>query len=350
MTSARELLFVLVRQRFTASHRARVEEICRQSTIDWKGLVRMAATEGVAPIAGVNLAACDPAQTRVPRIVTERLQAALFENVAFKAARGSELAGQVIELDSRGYDVLLLKSAALEATGVYAQPWVTSAVDLDILVKPRPGISPRPEDVKYRQVLNDTYGVENGDHTTHHDLSLNGVVRFPLDDVWAAARGVQLDGVPALVYVTCPEDLLFTLCLNSCRKRYFRLKALFDVAETVAHYPELDWQRFAARVRASDSAGVVFAALSAADQTLGLPSEAREHYTALLGRARAMVLRSAVRVMRDVRPRHRHVTLTALQYASFTGRQRWRSARLSAWNSLPTRTQAERVSSRLPGE
>ena len=54
MSSTRELLFSLTRQRFTPAHRARAEQLCRDAKVDWKALVQMAANEGVAPIAGVN--------------------------------------------------------------------------------------------------------------------------------------------------------------------------------------------------------------------------------------------------------------------------------------------------------
>src|SRR5207253_1716580 len=112
----------------------------------------------------------------------------------------------------------------------------------------------------------DTYGVENGDYTGHHDLSLNGIVSWPANDLWRAAHSVPVDDAPAVTaYVLSPEDQLWTLCLNSCRKRFFRLKALFDIAETIAHYPDLDWDYFVRRVRMSESEGIVFTALRATE-------------------------------------------------------------------------------------
>jgi hypothetical protein len=350
MTSRRQLLFALTRQRFTAGHQALVEDLCQHTRVDWMSVARGAAGEGVAPIVGVNLASCDPGKTNVPADVTARLEQALFENVAFKAQRRRELTKQVRQLNARGYDVLLLKSAGLEATGVYEHPWVTCARDVDIVLRMKnPGSEP-PDNVKFRGVLNDTYGVENGDYTGHHDLSLNGVVPWPSGDLWRAARPVRLDGAPAAAtFVMCPEDQLWTLCLNSCRKRYFRLKALFDLAETLAHYADFDWDYFARRVRTSESEGIVFAALRAVDATLGLPTAARPCYSALLSRRRAFVLGSIVTLLRRSES-SRRVTCTALQYASFNPKQRWRSMKISVWGRLPRRTAVERAESRLPGE
>jgi Uncharacterised nucleotidyltransferase len=301
MTSARQLLFALTRQRFSAAYHALVEDLCQRTPVDWVSMARVAASEGVAPIAGVNLASCDPEKTNVPVAVTARLQQALFENVALKAERRREFVEQMRQLTARGYDVLLLKSAGLEAAGVYRHPWVTCARDLDIILKARDVDQHRSDDSGFRQELNES-GVENDKNPIeHHDLSINGVVSWPAEDLWRAARPVLLDEPPAAAaYVLSPEDQLWTLCLNSCRKRFFRLKALFDIAETATHYPDLDWDYFARRVHHIHSG--------------------------------------------------RHVTRTALQYASFNGKQRWRSLKVGICGRLPRRTAAELVEAHLPGE
>jgi len=74
----------------------------------------------------------------------------------------------------------------------------------------------------------------------HHDVDMNGVLPVRFDRIWEAARAVDFHGQEA--FVMAPEDLLLSLCINSCRKRYFRLKHLFDIAETV-HRLDLDWNR-----------------------------------------------------------------------------------------------------------
>ena len=132
-----------------------------------------------------------------------------------------------------------------------------------------------------------------------------------------------------------------------CRKRYFRLKALFDIAETLEHYGDLDWDFFAQRVRTSGAEGVVFTALRAADETLGVPPAAGRWYSALLSRRRAVVLGAIVTLVHRSRS---PLPRTALQYASFSQQQRWRFVKLTAWNRLPRRSASERAQARLPGE
>jgi hypothetical protein len=350
MSAERELLFALARQRFTPAHRARVEAICQASAIDWTSVERVAGQEGVAPVVGANLASCDASRTGVPTEVAERFQDTLFENAALKAERRREFTEQLIDLDAHGYDVLLLKSISLEVTGVYEGPWVTAARDVDIVLRARPVRKDAPNDEAFRQSLNEC-GVENDkDPTEHHDLSVNGIVHLPFEEMWRAARPVDLEGVPAsTAYVLCPEDQLLALCLNSCRKRFFRLKALFDIAETLERYPDLDWGLFEERVREADAEGLVFAALRAADQTLGIPDRARRWCSAIVTGRRALVLGAIVGFLHRSHSRQR-LARTALQYASFSHRQRWRFVKLSAWNSLPKPTAAQRAEARLPGE
>jgi len=350
MSAERELLCVLLRQRFTAEHRERAEAICAGTAIDWRAFVRAAAAGGVAPIAGANLAACDAATTRVPEAVSERFQQALFENVALKIERRREFLEQLVQLNARGYDALLLKSAGLEATGVYEQPWVTAARDVDVVLRDRAPDRSVVEDRVFRESLRER-GVENEsdrDAARHHDVSLSGILTVPFDDIWSAARRIELDGDPAAVaYVMCPEDQLLTLCLNSSRKRYFRLKGLFDIAETAAHHPDLDWALLARRILACDAEAIVYTAFRAVDVTVGLPAGARRFYRSLVGPMRAAVLLPLVRIASRSRSR---IVPAALQYASFTGRQRWRDLRLTLSNRLPRATAAERAQSRLPGE
>jgi hypothetical protein len=349
MNHTRDLLFALTRQLFTSSCQERVAVLSHGSPVDWESVAAIAAAEGVAPIVGVNLAACDPAATNVPATVTERLQHALFENVAMKVARHRQLVEGVTHFDVRGYDVLLLKSAALEASGVYERPWVTCARDMDLVLRRRDGAPVAPDEWAVRAVSHDN-GIEceiNG----HHDVSIFGLVDLSFDSIWRAARAVRFEEAPACpAYVMCPEDLLFTLCLNACRKKYFRLKALFDIAETVTRYPDLDWKSFDARVRASESHGVVFTALCAADETLGLPAPGRECYVQLVGRGRAHLLRSLVKALRRSRS-PRLTGVLALRYASFNRRQRVRSAQRSAMQ-WPGRqmTARELAEGALPGE
>src|SRR5262249_13391785 len=78
------------------------------------------------------------------------------------------------------------------------------------------------------------------------------------------------------VWLMGSEDLLISLCINSCRKRFFRLKSLCDIAETIRKHPALDWAVLAHKARRYGCQNIVYAALYVTAQTIGcdLPSGA----------------------------------------------------------------------------
>jgi hypothetical protein len=334
MSRERALLYGLLRQRFTAVDQVRVTAICQEGPVDWSRVADVAVEEGVAPIVGVNLAQCAAVTATIPARVTTRLQQALFENVATKLRRRRQLADGVTLFQERGYDVLVLKSAALDAAGVYRHPWVTCARDVDLILRRTPGSAPALDEWAVRALSRDN-GVEceiNG----HHDVSIYGLIDLPFDVMWRASTASALPDSPAqVVHHLCAEDLLITLCMNACRQRYFRLKALFDVAETVAHFPGVSWAVVEARARGAQASGIVFAALCAVDETIGLPTSTRQAYQRFVSPTRARVIRALVRATCDSDSYHWSGVL-ALRYAGFTNRQRFLSAQRSALQ-WPTR-------------
>ncbi|MFP5284355.1 MAG: nucleotidyltransferase family protein, partial [Thermoanaerobaculia bacterium] len=202
----------------------------------------------VAPIVGANLK-------------LESLQRAFFENVLIKAQEAERLAQGIGRLREAGYQVMLLKGTALDLL-VYREPWVTASKDADLLLRP---VRRLAEDEKAVRRSLYRSGIEC-DVPRHHDLDMNGVLPVRYDRIWAAARRVDYHGQEA--FVMANEDLLISLCINSCRKRFFRLKHLFDIAESTRRL-ELDWDRLAARAREDRCEGIVYAALHVARETLG---------------------------------------------------------------------------------
>jgi hypothetical protein len=241
------VLFAAARQDFRVEHRATVEAL---SPVDWDKVAAVAENHGVAPIVGANLK-------------LESLQRAFFENVLIKAQEAERLARGIGRLREAGYQVMLLKGAALDLL-VYREPWVTTSKDSDLLLRPEPGRRLADDERAVRRSLYRS-GIEC-DLPGHHDVDMNGVLPIHFDRIWAAARTVDYHGQEA--FVMAPEDLLISLCINSCRKRFFRLKHLFDIAET-AQRLEIDWDRFAARAREDRCEAIVYTALHVARETLG---------------------------------------------------------------------------------
>ena len=163
---------------------------------------------------------------------------------------------------------MLLKGAALDLA-VYEEPWVVTSQDIDLVLRPSPGWEgpARPGGERGAAARSRPSGIEC-DLESHHDVTMNGVLPVDFRRIWrdgaAAARprrGRLADGARG------PADL--ASAVNGCRKR-FRLKGLFDVAETVGRLSGLDWTRLAASAHAARAEGLVLAALAAASATIGV--------------------------------------------------------------------------------
>jgi hypothetical protein len=305
------VLFAAARQDFREEHRSLVEAL---APFDWDKLAAIAEDHGVAPIVGANLKA-------------ENLQRAFFENVLIKAQEAERLAQGIARLRGAGYQVMLLKGLALDLL-VYREPWVTTSKDADLLLRPEPGRRLSDDERAVRRSLYRS-GIEC-DLLTHHDVDMNGVLPVRFDRIWADSRAVDFHGQEA--FVMAPEDLLISLCINSCRKRFFRLKHLFDIAETVRRL-DIDWDRLAAHAREDRCEGIVHAALHVTAETLGceVPAGALE----ALG-----VPRSRVHLIRRLVARHlRRGSLDSppsawLPYACYRPEQALRSLRFAlSWEA-----------------
>jgi hypothetical protein len=216
---------------------------------------------------------------------------------------------------------MLLKGAALDLL-VYAEPWVASSRDTDLLVRPLPGFRPGSEERELRAALYRA-GIEC-DLEAHHDVDMNGVLPIPFARIWEDAQPVDFRGQEA--WVMSPEDLLISLCINSCRKRFRRLKGLFDIAETIAA-GNLDWERLTRKALDYRCEGIVFAALLTTELAVGcdLPDGYLDALAGLIP-VRAALLRGLVsRSLRAGSFSGPETGGLLLSYTSYRWGQAWRS-------------------------
>jgi hypothetical protein len=340
MTAEDRILFLCARQDFLPAHRQAVEALCgeERGSLRWEALAATAEEHGVAPIAGYNLRSCDPAALDLPPAAARRLELAFFENAVTKEKEAERLAAALVHLRQAGYEAMLLKGTALDLL-VYREPWVAASRDTDLVLRPLAGRELAPDERAVRRALYRS-GIEC-DLLEHHDVTLNGALPVRFARIWEEARPVRFRGVEALVM--SPEDLLISLCVNACRKRYFRLKSLFDLAESVRRLQGLDWDRLARRSREHGCAAVVWTALAAARETLdcplpagaldglGVPAFRRRLLGALISRfLRASSLVSAGDGVSRLLP-----------YAALRPRQAWRAFRWSVTHRPPPHHRAE---------
>ncbi|HWM94015.1 MAG TPA: nucleotidyltransferase family protein [Thermoanaerobaculia bacterium] len=276
------LLFAVTRQDFLGEHREAVDILAR-GPMRWEEVAATAERHGVAPIAGANLKRCGLGEP-----VAGRFERALFENALIKAREAERLAEGIGRLREAGYQVMLLKGVALDLL-VYREPWVVVSKDADLLLRPEPGRRLAEDERDVRRSLYRS-GIEC-DVPRHHDVDMNGALPVRFDRIWEGARKIGFHGQEA--FVMAPEDLLISLCVNSCRKRFFRLKSLFDVAESVRRL-ELDWGRLAGRAREDRCERIVYAALHATMETLGCEVPAGVLDALEVPRTRVLLIRRLV--------------------------------------------------------
>lgn len=328
MTPEDRILFLCARQDFLPEHREAVHALCGGPEIRWEALAKTAARHGVLPIVGANLRQCDAAVLGLPPGFAERLEIAVFENAAVRERDADRLATALARLREVELEAMLLKGTALTLL-VYREPWVVTSRDVDLVLRPGPGWEMgKGEEKAVRKSLY-TNGIECDLHD-HHDVTMNGVLPVDFARIWRDARPLCFRGEDA--WIPSPEDLLLSLCINACRKRYFRLKGLFDVAEAVARFRDLDWGRMALLAREGRAQGMAHAALVAARETVGcdLPAGALGGLGVSPAKARllesliAAYLRRGSLVDRTGEPLARLLT-----YASFRPAEAWRSVRYS---------------------
>lgn len=347
MKTEDRILFLCARQDFLPRHREAVEALSRHTEVRWVELAKTAGRHGVLPIVGANLRRCDPAALRLPPGLAERLQRAVFESAAVRERDADRLAAALVRLREVGLEAMLLKGTALSLF-VYREPWVVDSRDIDLVLRPLPGW--REDEGGEREVRRSLYksGIEC-DLFDHHDVTMNGVLPVDFERIWRDARPVRFRGAAA--WTMSPEDLLLSLCVNACRKRFLRLKGLFDLAETVPRLPDLEWELFAARVRECRCEGIVSTAFTAARETLGcdLPEGALEPLG--VSPARARLLRSLVAaflVRGSLVDRTGEELAVVLSYASFRPSEAWRSLRYSFTHPPVHRPPADFEASLLP--
>lgn len=301
MIPENQLLFTLTRQTFTESHRDSVRDLCQRENIDWGTVYETAQLHGVAPLVYENMKPLGAAELGIEEQVRDKFRLCYYANTITQEMRAKVLADALAFFEGRKIDVMLIKGVAFNQR-VYEHPWYTMSDDVDLVLR-----------LKREAVSDDTFqefahrlhgsGIEY-DFYEHHDVTLNGVLALDFDRIWANAQRIEFG--ESSVYLPSAEDMLVTACTNSCRKRFFRLKCLCDIAETIARSDDLDWNGFTQAAQADDCDTVVYTALLVTMLTVGcdVPEHVMRDLSANPVRAKTL------RVLAD-RTRH-HAPLSTL--------------------------------------
>lgn len=257
------VLLACTRLNFGEEQLREVAALSRAAPIDWDQVYTTADVHGVAPLVFTNLQLS--AAEQIPRPIVEQFERALFHNVLAKSLIANKT-GEVLAYFGRlGIDVMLIKGAALDRV-LYEHPWYTVANDVDLI------LNCHADQVDARAIEKYIFTFDNihfeYDYVGHHDVSMNGSLPIDFGAIWSDAQPIDLAGQRILVMAK--EDLLIASCINSCRKRFYRLKNLLDIAEMVnAWSGTTDWNRFVSKCKAYQCSNIVFTALLVARSVLG---------------------------------------------------------------------------------
>ena len=267
-----KLLFLCARTAFSESHRQQVYDLCLGQTVDWDKVYSTAHQHGIAPLVFTNLQQCNPAELGLPQEIINQFRLSFTRNISTKAYIAEKLSELLAFFEQRSLEVMVIKGSALDIV-VYNRPWYTFSNDVDLIVKVQPAQISAQNDQEIKTFLNGFPGFEY-EYFEHHDVSINGVLPINFSQIWADATKTTFREHP--VWVMSPEDMLISACINSCRKRFFRLKALCDIAEIIVKFQEtLNWTLLLQKAKAYDCSNIVYTALLVTQITVGceLPTD-----------------------------------------------------------------------------
>lgn len=259
------LVYLCCTQDLPPDRLQRIVVAARAPELDWYQVFSLAHAHGVAPLVFQNLQAALVVGATIPADVVRRFKLATYQNALAKQNQADQLARALAYLHSHQIDVMLIKGMALDLT-VYDHPWYTVTQDIDLILRPC-GVEWQQNGLSQLEDGLNGLGIEY-ELETHHDVDLNGALPIDFGQIWRDARVEDFHGYP--VFLMAPEDMLLAVCINSCRKRYFRLRSLCDIVETVKRFPHLDWKLFTHKAIAYGCNNIAYSALSVAMATVML--------------------------------------------------------------------------------
>ena len=273
MTSEDIVLCLCTRQNFEMKHQQDLIDICQNQTIHWDIVLATAIKHQIAPIIYVNLSRIPNKHLNIPSTVLDRFKKTQIRNIFIKQWTEAALEKVLALFNRKGIDVMLVKGEALDYM-VYDRPWYTISLDVDLVIRAREDELTQGDRREILKLLDDFNRERNPfkkhieyDFYEHHDITMNNILTVDWGRIWAEAEKVQIRGYDVLVMT--PEDTLLATAITSCRKRFFRLKSLCDLATIIERYPTLDWNTVIEKAHAYKCNTILYTALVVTQTVLG---------------------------------------------------------------------------------
>jgi len=269
-----QILCLCTRPSFTADHQQQVIKLSQSQPVDWQLVFDAAELHHVSPLVYHSLAQLNPEQIELSEAIRKQFKTAQIHNVMLKKGTHRTLKTVLEKFTQANIDVMLVKGTVLNLL-VYDKPWYMISGDVDMVIK-----EASEESFKagpHGQIAHDidkinTYRNKFQQHIefdfwSHHDMTMNGILKIDGEYLWQRAKKIEAFDNP--VYVLPAEDLLLSAAINACRKRFFRLKALCDIASIIEHRPDLDWDYICQAAKLWQAHTILYTALIMTQRTLG---------------------------------------------------------------------------------
>ena len=273
MTPEDIVLCLCTRQNFEAEHQRNLIDVCQNQTIHWDIVFETAKKHQVTPIIYTNLARVPDKSLGLPSTIQDRFKKAQIRNIFIKRRTEAMLEKVLAFFNQKGIDVMLIKGEALGYL-VYDQPWYTVSHDIDLVFRVRGSELTETGRWEILELL-EGFNYESipfkehieYDFFEHHDITMNNLLPVDWGRIWVDAKKIHVRGYE--VFVMTPEDTLLAAAINSCRKRFFRLKSLCDMAAIIEKYPMLDWHMVISRAHEYKCNTILYTALVVTRAILG---------------------------------------------------------------------------------
>lgn len=273
MTPEDTVLCLCTRQNFESKHQQDVVDICQSQKIQWDIVLATAIKHQIAPLVYVNLSKISNKNLNIPSTVFKRFKKTQIRNVFVKRRTEAVLEKALALFTQKGIDVMLVKGEAL-GNLVYDQPWYTISLDVDLVIRAEEEELTEGDRQEIMELLDGLNHERNQfkqhieyDFYEHHDITMSNVLTVDWERIWAEAGKIQIRGYD--VFVMTPEDTLLASAITSCRKRFFRLKSLCDLATIIERYPTLDWNSVINKAHAYKCNTILYTALVVTQTVLG---------------------------------------------------------------------------------
>ncbi|HSM72340.1 MAG TPA: nucleotidyltransferase family protein [Anaerolineales bacterium] len=273
MTPEDFVLCLCTRQSFETEHQQNLIDFCWNQTIHWDIVLETANKHQITPIVYTNLTKIPDKNLNIPLRVQDRFKKTQIHNIFTKQRTEAALEKVLALFNQKGIDVMLVKGGAV-AYLVYDRPWYTICLDMDLVIRVREDELTEDDRREIFDLL-ESFNRERSpfkehieyDFYAHHDITMNNILPVDWERIWADAEKIQIKGYD--VFVMTPEDTLLATAITSCRKRFFRLKSLCDLATIIEKYPALDWNTVISKAHEHKCNTILYTALIVTQSTLG---------------------------------------------------------------------------------